>query len=246
MPSLSPTRLDRGEGGLGWMKHVKAMLIHDLYGCPLIHMDLANQMIQLVEIYGYLKLPFQVETVVYAVALFIMQVFVLECLPMSLESTPPCYPCNVLFVEESFDEDGAVPHKAHGALVVGRVVGDLASDGHYRMDILAEVENLDRSLLARENAIKIQPHMQVTIRQVTQNKLSPKYYGPFMIVAKIRAMAYNLELPSGGTRASNVPLEPERILDKRIGKLNNNASVYVLVNWSIMMRKMPLRNLLKT
>ncbi|GJU82321.1 retrotransposable element Tf2 [Tanacetum coccineum] len=81
------------------------------------------------------------------------------------------------------------------------------------------VENVDRSLQARENAIgmlkfhikraqdrmkkyadlkrserefevgmwvylKLQPHRQVTIRQVTQNKLSPKYYGPFMIVTK--------------------------------------------------------------
>ncbi|GJT96693.1 hypothetical protein Tco_1092211 [Tanacetum coccineum] len=57
---------------------------------------------------------------------------------MSLESTPACYPCNVILARGSFDEDGAVPHKARGALVVGREVGDLASDGHYRMDLFAD------------------------------------------------------------------------------------------------------------
>ncbi|GKD24681.1 retrotransposable element Tf2, partial [Tanacetum coccineum] len=46
--------------------------------------------------------------------------------------------------------------------------------------------------------LKLKPHRQVTIRQATQNKLSPKYYGPFMIVAKIGVVAYKLDLLSGG------------------------------------------------
>ncbi|GJT84891.1 pentatricopeptide repeat-containing protein [Tanacetum coccineum] len=44
--------------------------------------------------------------------------------------------------------------------------------------------------------LKLQPHKQVTIRQEAQNKLSPKYYGPFMIVEKIGVVAYKLELPN--------------------------------------------------
>ncbi|GJY09028.1 hypothetical protein Tco_0377213 [Tanacetum coccineum] len=57
---------------------------------------------------------------------------------MSLESTHPFYPCNVLLARGSFDEDGAVPHKAAGALVVGREVGNLATDGHYRMELFTD------------------------------------------------------------------------------------------------------------
>ncbi|GJS79791.1 hypothetical protein Tco_0729672 [Tanacetum coccineum] len=45
---------------------------------------------------------------------------------------------NVTDVPGSFDEDGAVPHRARGALMVGREVGDLASNGHYRMDLFAD------------------------------------------------------------------------------------------------------------
>nr|GEV50468.1 reverse transcriptase [Tanacetum cinerariifolium] len=157
------------------------------------------------------------------------------------------------------------------------------------------VENVDRSLQARENAIemlkfyikrvqdrmkkyadlkrserefkvgiwvylKLQPHRQVTLRQVAhQNKLSQKYYGPFMIIDKVGAMAYKLELPSMSQvhpvfHVSQLKLcrgnffkmvllphygedgllsvVPKRILDRRIGKLNNRAAVYVLVKWS--------------
>ncbi|GJR68290.1 retrotransposable element Tf2 [Tanacetum coccineum] len=107
--------------------------------------------------------------------------------------------------------------------------------------------------------LKLQPHKQVTIRQEAQNKLSPKYYGPFMIVEKIGVVAYKLELPSNvqvhpvfhvsqlkmrrgnSLKMGLLPhcgedgllyVEPERILNKRIGKLNNKAAVYVLVKWA--------------
>ncbi|GKF69151.1 retrotransposable element Tf2 [Tanacetum coccineum] len=106
--------------------------------------------------------------------------------------------------------------------------------------------------------LKLQPHRQVTIRQSTQNKLSPKYYGPFLIIAKVGAVAYKLDLPRGGQvhpvfHVSQLKLckgnsfkrgllphcgddgllfvEPEKILERRIGKLNNREVVYVLVKW---------------
>ncbi|GJX53942.1 hypothetical protein Tco_0282311 [Tanacetum coccineum] len=105
---------------------------------------------------------------------------------------------------------------------------------------------------------KLQPHRQVTLRQESQNKLSPKYYGPFMITAKVGAVAYRLELPNGSQvhpvfyvsqlklcRGNSLKMvflphcgegglltvEPELILDRRIGKLNNRAVGYVLVIW---------------
>ncbi|GKE51763.1 retrotransposable element Tf2, partial [Tanacetum coccineum] len=86
-----------------------------------------------------------------------------------------------------------------------------------------------------------------------------EYYGPFMIVEKVGTVAYKLELPSNGQvhpvfhvsqlkmcRGNSLKMgllphcgedgllsvQPERILDKRIGKLNNKAAVYVLVKWA--------------
>ncbi|GJY30088.1 retrotransposable element Tf2 [Tanacetum coccineum] len=102
---------------------------------------------------------------------------------------------------------------------------------------------------------KLQPHRQVTLKQESQNKLSPKYYGPFMITAKVGAVAYRLELPNGSQgKACNdldlldlctefivklphcgegglLTVEPELILDRRIRKLNNREVGYVLVKW---------------
>ncbi|GJX72497.1 reverse transcriptase [Tanacetum coccineum] len=43
--------------------------------------------------------------------------------------------------------------------------------------------------------LKLQPHRQVTMRQAQQNKLSSKYYGPFLIIEKVSAVAYKLDLP---------------------------------------------------
>ncbi|GKE46070.1 retrotransposable element Tf2, partial [Tanacetum coccineum] len=91
-----------------------------------------------------------------------------------------------------------------------------------------------------------------------QNKLSPNYYGPFLVLAKVGKVAYKLDLPSesqvhpvfhvsqlksckgNALKMGFLPhsgedgllaVEAERILDRRIGKLNNKAAVYVLVKW---------------
>ncbi|GJR88425.1 retrotransposable element Tf2 [Tanacetum coccineum] len=105
--------------------------------------------------------------------------------------------------------------------------------------------------------LKLQPHRQVTIRKEQQHKLSPKYYGPFMILAKLGAVAYKLELPSNSqvhpvfhvsqhklcrgnaNKMGILPhrgtdgllsVKPEAILDRRMAKLNNKAVVYINSN----------------
>ncbi|GJT52247.1 retrotransposable element Tf2 [Tanacetum coccineum] len=107
--------------------------------------------------------------------------------------------------------------------------------------------------------LKLQPHRQVTIRHEQQLKLSAKYYGPFMTLAKVGTLAYKLELPStsqihpvfqisqlklckGSTNKMGIlphcgvdgllSMEPEAILDRRMAKLKNKADVYVLVKWA--------------
>nr|GEU31245.1 hypothetical protein [Tanacetum cinerariifolium] len=63
----------------------------------------------------------------------------------------------------------------------------------------SRVEEVDRTLQAREEAIKVLKfHLkrQVSIRQGQQYKLSPKYYGPFKVTERIGEVAYRFELPS--------------------------------------------------
>nr|GFA34121.1 retrotransposon-related protein [Tanacetum cinerariifolium] len=43
---------------------------------------------------------------------------------------------------------------------------------------------------------KLQPYMQNSLRVHKHSKLTPKYFGPFLIVEKVGAVAYTLDLPS--------------------------------------------------
>ncbi|GJS94076.1 retrotransposable element Tf2 [Tanacetum coccineum] len=107
--------------------------------------------------------------------------------------------------------------------------------------------------------LKLKPHRKVTIRQGQQNKLSSKYYGPFLIVEKVGAVAYKLDLPDNSqvhhvVHVSQLKLckgssnkmgmlphcgpnglivaEPIAILDRKMTNVNNKVAVYVLVKWS--------------
>ncbi|GKA26308.1 retrotransposable element Tf2, partial [Tanacetum coccineum] len=79
----------------------------------------------------------------------------------------------------------------------------------------SEVEVVDRTLKAREEAINIlQFHLKrkIFIRQGKQNKFSLKYYGPFEVCSYI------------------VP--PLAILARKIVKKNNVVGVYGLIQWA--------------
>ena len=107
--------------------------------------------------------------------------------------------------------------------------------------------------------LKLQPHRQVTIRKGKQNKLSPKYYGPFQILDKVGQVAYRLQLPSSAqihnvfhisqlkkckgavSQSGELPacddngvllVEPIAILERRLAKKGNAATVFGLVQWS--------------
>ncbi|GKG44913.1 hypothetical protein Tco_0494991, partial [Tanacetum coccineum] len=104
--------------------------------------------------------------------------------------------------------------------------------------------------------LKLQPHRQVTTRKEHQHKLSSKYYGPFMIMEMIRAVAYKLELPPNSQvhpvfHVSQLKLckgsshkigilpycgpngvlsaKPVAILERRLAKVGNRAVPYVLI-----------------
>ena len=44
--------------------------------------------------------------------------------------------------------------------------------------------------------LKLQPYRQQSIKVHHNDKISAKFYGPFQIEAKIRAVAYKLNLPT--------------------------------------------------
>ncbi|GKB24971.1 reverse transcriptase [Tanacetum coccineum] len=81
--------------------------------------------------------------------------------------------------------------------------------------------------------LKLQPHRQVTIRKGKQHKLSPKYYGPFHIQEKGGAgvVTQSRNLPACGTDGL-ILVEPVAILERRLAKKGNSATVFVLLQWS--------------
>ena len=130
----------------------------------------------------------------------------------------------------------------------------------HRMKLYADKGRSDREFAVGDWVLlKLQPHRQVTLRLHKQNKLSPKYYGPFQVEGRCGSVAYRLTLPKTsaihnafhvsqlkafkGQVTTPIPLPhcsneglitavPVKILERKIAKVGNRTVVYWLVQWT--------------
>lgn len=105
--------------------------------------------------------------------------------------------------------------------------------------------------------VKLQPYRQQSVVMRSNQKLSPKYFGPYRIIDKCGEVAYKVDLPKGSqvhpvfhvsqlkvlvgnvhtsTQLPSVLLdvferEPEAVLERRMVKRQDKAVTQVLIKW---------------
>nr|GEW68141.1 retrotransposon protein, putative, Ty1-copia subclass [Tanacetum cinerariifolium] len=188
---------------------------------------------------------------------------------------------NGIFSDISMDFIGGLP-KVKGKDTIFVVVDRLTKDvvdhdvDELMRDREAAIKVLRQSLLKAQNRmkqqadkhrtervfepgswvyLKLQPYMQNSLRVHKHSKLTPKYFGSFLIVEKVGAVTYRLDLPSDAlihpvfhvsslkeadvspTKIIPIPeearfcLRPSVILDQKLVKRKNRAAMKVLVQW---------------
>lgn len=128
----------------------------------------------------------------------------------------------------------------------------------HRMQQFADQHRTDRSFEIGDYVyVKLQPYRQKSVVLRSNQKLAPKYFGPYKIVDKCGEVAYKVDLPPTsqihhvfhvsqlkqmiGTATTSTELpttltdvflkEPESILERKMVKRQGRAATKVLVKW---------------
>lgn len=138
-----------------------------------------------------------------------------------------------------------------------RVLKDSLHKAQNRMKQQANAHRTERSFAVGSWVyLKLQPYVQTTLRSLGYSKLSPKFYGPYLVLEKIGNVSYRLDLPitaqihpvfhvsllkqSAGppmgqpTVITTLPhgqKTPFRVLDSRVVRRRNKAVGQVLTQW---------------
>ncbi|XP_071918722.1 uncharacterized protein [Coffea arabica] len=135
------------------------------------------------------------------------------------------------------------------------------SKAQHRMKQLADNQRSEREFDVGEWVyVKLQPCRQHSLRSHHCQKLSPRYFSPFQVLARVGSVVYKLALPSHvcihdtfhvsllkkkvgtGSIQAQIPagiphqgqlmVEPIAVLDRRLVKHGRVAATQVLVQWS--------------
>jgi hypothetical protein len=146
-----------------------------------------------------------------------------------------------------------------------QILKDNLTMAHNRMKQQADKHCSERSFEVGDWVfLRLQPYKQMSLKQSKKdNKLSPKYYGPYKVLQNIGNMAYKLELSASSRvhpvfhvlclkkvignkipvqtifpeldEEGKIILEPEAITDTIICQLRNRSISKYLIKW----RKLP-------
>ncbi|KAD4384730.1 hypothetical protein E3N88_24898 [Mikania micrantha] len=126
-----------------------------------------------------------------------------------------------------------------------------------RMKQMADIHRTERSFKVGDWVyVKLQPYVQTALKMHRNQKLSPRFYGPFLVLECFGKVAYKLDLPTDalihhtfhvsllkpafGSHQLITPLpkaprfaySPRAILDNRVIRMGNKMVSQVLVHWN--------------
>lgn len=157
-------------------------------------------------------------------------------------------------------EDPTVIRFVKDRIQIQQLLEDNLHKAQERMKLFADRKRSDREfIVGNEVFLRLQPYRQLSVNARRNQKLSARYYGPYVITKRIGKVAYQLELPAeakihnvfhvsqlklrigkkktvqtslpGVNEEGEMEARPLKILERRMIKKGNVPAVKILVQW---------------